>query len=255
MYNLEWYNLNANRRFPLIHEQDPIDITGKFTIPNNFIVDAKIMVNINFQHNFGISKILYTPEVLSITINDINEGIEALVGTLQNPIIEEPTTLIISGKDSFLGSYGKLIINSLENMPYGEFKFAAAVIEPCLVLKLGQGVTGINGITSGNVTLASKSNVVISKENNIIYIDTQDGLCACDSTSCLKTINGVEPVNRNINIVGRGCVTVEPIEGGILVGNSCEAACCGCDEINDFIDRINELQKRITILEKILISQ
>jgi len=223
-----------------------LDIYNKFSIPETFIVDAYLSMSVDFQAMFYVSKIHYSPELLSITVS-LLDGTEALVGTIQ----DSSFLVNLYGKNKYTGSFGKIVIGSYENMIYGEYEFSpkATYIEPCRVLKLGKGVTSINGITSGNVVFTTGSNVVIEQNGTIIKIDTQDGLCACGDIPCIKTINSIEPRNNNFEILGVGCVNIGPSESGLEIQNECEEACCGCDEINDMVDRINALQERITILE------
>lgn len=245
MYNLEWLNENMHRKFPFMHECSLKDKTGYYTIPDSIFLDILIQVNIDYQYMFYISKIEYTPEYFSVTVS-VNET-EALKGTC----LPTDTVLTLYGQDAYKGSFGKIILGNFSEIHYLslDFSAASAIIEPCRVIKLCSGINSINDITEGNVNLVGKTNVIVEKDGNNINISTKDGLCACDSIPCIKTINGIEPINNDFKITPRGCVSINSITGGIEIGNNCESSCCGCDEINDFVDRINSLEKRIRILE------
>lgn len=247
MYNNDWLVQNSYRKYPFMHECTLRDETKKFILSNSVIVDAIFHLNIGYQYQLYLSKILHSPEYLSLTFS-IN-GEEALTGTSNET--GEFFTINLEGKNDYEGSIGKVIIGSLTDLPYGEYSFLVydTRIEPCRIIRLYNGINSLNGIRSGNVTLSSRSNVNISKDGNIIYIDSQDGLCACNTLQCIKTINGI--YSENFIIDSRGCIAIEDIDGGIRLINNCEQACCGCDEINDFIDRINELERRITALESL----
>lgn len=256
MYNMEWLNINGNRRYPFREDSTMFDSSRRYELPNSIFVDALIGVPVDFQYNFYVSRIQHSPVLLSITIST-QEGIEALVGTIQNPDIEQSNIVLnLDGKEKFLGAYGRLIIGALNNLPEGDFEYLQQdlALEPCRIIKTSLGVTSLNGIASGNIVLKSSSNVVITPrpDDNVIVIDTFDGLCACDNCPTIKTFNGQKPVNNNINIQGIGCITVVPGNNGIDIRNECEDACCGCDEVNDMVDRISDLQRRITILEGII---
>lgn len=256
MYNMEWLNLNSNRRYPFKEDSIMYDVSRRYKLSNTIFVDAIIGTPIDFQFNFYISRIQYSPVLLSVTIST-QEGLEALIGTIQDPDSNASNILLnLEGKNKFLGAYGRLIIGNLNNLPEGDFEYLQQdlVIEPCRVIKTSLGITSLNSITSGNIILKSSSNVVITPqvEDKIILIDTFDGLCACDSCPTIRTFNGQEPINNNVNIQGVGCITVVPGNNGIDIKNECEDACCGCDEVNDMVDRISDLQRRITILEALI---
>ncbi len=248
MYNIEWQDINEDRKYPFISTATLKDKTNTFTLSNSFFLDAIILVNKDFQAQFYVDQIKYTPDLISISIN-MQDGTPALIGTSENPT--DFSTLGLEGKNEYLGSFGKLMLGKISNIPYGTLSFyaPATMFEPCKILKLNSGISSINGITSGNVILSSESNVIIRVEGNKIYINSIDGLCACNETPCIKTINGIEPINSNFIINGIGCVKVSDDEGGIIVENTCEESCCGCDEVNDFIDRMQGLENRIHALE------
>jgi len=253
MYNQEWLNINANRKYPFKEESNLKDETRRFQLPDDFLVDALLIVPINYQFDFYVSKVSFSIEELAVTIS-MRDQEEALTGTIQYPDLSSTNqTLALSGRGTYNGGYGKLVIGSFSSLIEGEFNFLYqdTTVEPCRIIKLNQGITSLNGITSGNIILKSGTNVVITPEvdQNKIIIDTFDGLCACDECPTVKTINGRQPVNNNFSIAGIGCVTVTESGNGIQIGNDCEEACCGCDEVNDMVDRIRDLQERITILE------
>ena len=245
MYNTEWLNLNANRRFPFTADASLNTYPPFLALSNGLVLDALLMMSQDYQSNFYLSTLVWDTEEISLVIAR-QDGAEALIGTgLHN------STITVIGKEDFLGSYGKVTVGDFTNFPPGKFKFiySGTQFEPCRVLKLNHGVSAINGISQGNVILASGTNVVITKAGNTIKIDTYDGLCACDDLPCIKTINGIPPINNNFTVDGIGCVSVIPGENGVKIINDCEDACCGCDEVNDMITRIRALEQRIINLE------
>lgn len=251
MYNLPWLNENANRYFPFKDDIALQDRTRRFQIPHNFLVDAIVFLTFDFKFDVYVSKIIYSPELLSVYLSTVT-GKTALVGTIQNPDPElKNGVLHLEGQEEYIGSGGKLVIGSLENMVEGEFDFflADACLEPTKVIKLSHGIAAINGITQGNVILEPGANTLITTSGNSIKIETFDGRCACDSCPCIKSINGLKPINNNFNIRGVGCVTINPAENGITVGNSCEDACCDCEEVEAIFERLRDLETRLLAAE------
>lgn len=248
MNYVEWLNLNSNRSYPFKTDAGTMDRTNKVKLPNDFIIDAILSVSKNFQFDFYLSKYIYTPDLLSVTVSDAYT-IEAMVGTIQNPSKDlANATMVMTGKDEYLGSWGKLVIGSVKNLMEGQYDYLT-IFEPCRVMKSGRGISSINGIKDGNVVLASGSNVVIQVDGKKILLNTVDGICACENNPCIKTINDIPPLKNNFIFEGIGCVRFVPIENGLRAVNDCEDSCCGCDEINDMIDRIKILTDRIEILE------
>lgn len=251
MYNLPWLNENSNRYFPFKDSLSLLDRTRRFKLPHNFIVDALVSLTFDFKFDVYVSKIIYSPETLTIYLSTVT-GKTALVGSIQNPDPQlKNEVLHLEGQEKYIGSAGKLIIGSLENMVEGVFEYFLddVCLEPTRVIKMSNGVAAINGITSGNVVLEARENTIITVENNNIAIGTFDGRCACASCDCIKTINGLKPINNNIDIRGIGCATITPSENGISYGNSCEDACCDCEEIVAIYDRLISLETRLLAAE------
>lgn len=242
MRNYEWSNFNALRKYPIQTNCTPHTKDKLFTLPNSVIVDAVLQMSYEWQQQFYISKIDYSPLQFYIEISQAETSNLALQGILTG------TTIFLTGVNPYTYSVGKIIIGSLDDLPYGSYEFYpySTLLEPCNVLKLNSGIASLNGITDGNINLVSQTNVVITKTGSNIVIDTQDGLCACDENPCIKSINGIYA--KNFLIDGTGCVKVNNGTNGIIIENTCESSCCGCTEINDMLDRINDLSARITAL-------
>lgn len=239
--NQEWYNLNSNRRYPFKSSASLLDITKRNYLSNDFIVDAIFVVSKNWQEDFYLSKYLYDSTRLILEVScRVTEEV-ALAGS--------PTGLI--GINSYVGSTGKIIVQNTYNLIEGEWSFSDTEFEPCRILKLHRGITSINGIYDGPITIEAGQNAIVTTENNKIEVKASSDPCNCkdNGCKCIQTINGVEPINSNIQISGIGCVTVSETENGIEIGNQCEESCCGCDEVNDMIDRIKDLEERVIRLE------
>lgn len=251
MYNLEWANENSERKFPFIHTASLRDKTKRYTLPNSVIVDTLLALTEDYNLPFFLSNITYSPKILSVTIS-MATGKVALVGSINNPDpLAKNFTLELNGEEKYLGSYGKIIIGSLENLLEGSFDFFAvdSFFEPCRVIKLSRGISAINGITNGNVILTEGANTEILVNGRKIEINAIDAKCQCDTCQCIKTINGIPPLGNNFKITGVGCVQINPTENGIEIVNTCEESCCGCDEINAIVQQLQELQSRIIALE------
>jgi hypothetical protein len=250
--NQDWYNINSYRKYPFKDYCTLIDITKRVTLPSNFIVDAIFSLSLNWQENFYLSKTTINSTELTLEVSCKIDSTVALSGTIQNPSYSSSNfSVTMYGLNSYVGSSGKIVIGSLSNIIEGTHTFNDAEFEPCRVLKLAKGVTSINGISDGPVILEAGQNVFVEVVGNVITIRALTDPCNCkdNGCKCIRTINGIEPVNNNIQISGIGCVTVSEGEQGIEIGNQCEDSCCGCDEVNDMIDRIRDLEERIIHLE------
>lgn len=251
MYNLEWLNENANRRYPFKEETTLVDRSERYQLPNTFLVDGLFMLSRNFELDFHVGRVSYSPDALTITVNAVDNE-TTLVGTIQAPDPQlKNSTITLFGEGQYVGSFGRFTIGSLEDLTEGEFDFfrTETAIEPCRIVKLNQGISAINGITSGNVILKSGANTVITVVGKKIQIESFDGRCACENCPCIKTINGIPPKGNDFRIEGIGCVSIGAAQNGIEIANDCEEACCGCQEVNDFLTRLRDLEERIIILE------
>lgn len=251
MHSLEWLNVNANRAFPLKSSNHFLNSTSKFKLPYDFIVDGMLFLNVNYQLEFYISQIDYSEDILTVTVS-LGTGEDALKGSIQNPSINlENETMSLNGTGVYTGSYGTIIIGSLQNMLKGSltFNFGATTFEPTRINRLSTGINSLNGITNGAINIVSRSNVSVRVEGQNLIIDTIDGLCQCNNNNCVKSINDVKPVNGNIDLIGIGVMEVTGSENGVTIENTVSESCCGCDEINDILDDLTDLERRVTALE------
>lgn len=249
MYNQGWLNENEARNFPFLATSSLYNNTRRVRLPLNFVVDCFLFLSHDYKHNVYLSRVVYSPEQLSLYFSVVT-GKTCLVGTVKD--VSQSNFLVnLTGEEKYLGSSGKVVVASLESLPYGDFSFLVddTTIEPTRVAKLGIGVSSINGITEGNVVLKEGANTTITKEGKVIKIETTDGRCACDSCPCIKTINSLKPIGNNFNIRGVGCASITQSEDGITYGNTCENACCDCDDLEAINAKLLEFERRLAALE------
>lgn len=229
---MEWLNQNSLRKYPFTTDSD---MEG---IPDSVFVDALLSLSTGFQYEYILREVRYTPEYLYVSVARRDTLDVVLEGYNTNGLI------LLSGN-----GVGKIIVNDLTGLEYGSKLYSNIIFEPKLVTKLCSGISSLNGITEGNILFTSGTNVSINTIGNVIKIDTIDGLCACNENKCIKTINGIPPDStNNFRISSVGCLRTTNETNGILLENICETACCGCEEINDMIQELQSLQKRIVAL-------
>ncbi len=107
----------------------------------------------------------------------------------------------------------------------------------------------------GDIILKAGENIRldVDEANNTIIINAIPGegmvkKMTCETTSGIKTINGIDV--RELEIVGDGeCVQVQTSGNKIIISDTCSKPCCGCEElkkIQDVINRITRTNSTIT---------
>lgn len=244
--NLDWENENSHRKFPFLATTSLQSSLG-YTLPNEVFVDCLIQTNTHYIHDYILSKIEYTQDSFTFYITNSTLNELAFIGHLESPFTKNQACVVL-GNGVYENSSGWFIIGNLDNLLPGVHIFNAQIL-PTRIVRIAVGITSINGISDGNVILTTGTNVVITTIGNTIKVDTKDGICACTDNPCIKTINGISPINNNFRLESTGCVKINPITSGVEITNVCESACCGCDETNDFIDLLNSFALRLQTLE------
>jgi hypothetical protein len=259
MENLDFLNLNSLRAYPIKEGTTRISIDGNFNIPDNFLVDLIMSVDADVNSKYFISDISNTIELIIVTISNQDNlvigtfTITTATHTLYQTYSLVPTVL-------FAGANGKVVVGYLDSIklqPTGAFKFdlASGELETRTILPLPIGLTrlifkddtGKDFSVTGDVSLLARLNLRFRLEDDIVKLDAGNGLglnkqCA-ETAPCINTINGIPPdQDGNFTIGFVDCDSIQPATNGILLSDSCNKPCMGCDEISTLNERLITLE-------------
>lgn len=281
-WNLEFLNHNAQRSYPITAEATKKDLTGSFTIPDDFLVGLDIPVSTAMDMQSGrffIRQIGLFASGIQL-IFAYSEGVDIVdVATALIPIpnFSRNSVFPVGGIDPFDDIIGKVVIgkiDSIKNQPTGLFEFdlSGTRIEPQAVRPMIRGITSIRvsdatGNASerlyGDIELIAGTNIqlatVITATETQIIISAINGegtieqcICSGDAADvpCIKTVNGITPTpDGNFNFVGDDCLAFNAIENGLRLTDSCCAPCCGCEELETITRDLERLNTQRTALE------
>ena len=273
----QWLNSNSLRKYPIIDDATCQDVTGSFTIPNDFIVDLLIPISLAGTldpDGFYISDLAIFGQGVVITISYWNDGASPatmssgknVVGTVSVSATHvENSSYFIHGSGEFTDSVGRITIGKLDTiLSYGgaySFALAAARLVSTTIRPDVKGISSIRLVNGsdisdpiyGDIELVAGTNVLLEVSGDQITINAIDGLnlttsCGCADTSdvsdipCIKTINGVAPsTNGNITITSTECVSVTSTIGGLYINDQCSTPCCTSAEINKLLEDQTQL--------------
>ena len=281
LWNADFLNANAARKYPLHEGADLWDTTKSFRIPDDFLVDLiwpthpDPLIDPTKFHVAGIA-IFGSGVVLTLGYNGtpIGSTIIPVSGFVHN------STYMIQGTGEFFDSVGKVVIGSLDNIlsNAGAFIFGptdapieTTPIKPALrnvsALFLQNG-TEVSDSIQGDVVLRAGRNMQIrivrgtGGAPDTIILDALDGTglnknCACaenPDTPCIRTINGVGPdANGNLDLLPDDCIQLTPNAAGnsIALKDKCCTPCCGCEELNVVRTTLENVSNQVNALENL----
>ena len=290
-WNLELLNQNAQRSYPLTDDSTKKDITGSFSIPDDFLVGMDIPVSTAMDMESGRFFIrqlgLFASGIQIVIAYDTGTSVVD-VGSALVPSSNFTRNKIfaIGGIAPFDDTYGKVVIGKLstiQEQPAGLFTFdiSGARIEPQVVRPMIRGITALrianaNGNLSenlyGDIELVAGSNIQLSAAsdaNNVrVTISAISGAgtvqaCVCEGDAanlpCIKTINGIGATpDGNFNFIGDDCLQFNGIANGLKVTDSCCTPCCGCPELEIItrdLERFNSERAALNIFVNQLSAQ
>lgn len=283
--NLEWTSHNAQRSYPFTIEATLQDVTGAFTLPDNFIVGLKLGVhsgiNIdpgrfflksfgNFSSGFGIT----------IGYNG-DSGAEAIATTnIARASFSELTEYRLIGLGNFLDATGTIVLGQLDDIdlqPAGQFEFAIAGgrLETDVVYPLIRGVSSLQAQTGvglsnklyGDLVFRAGANmrltvVQVSGSDPVIVFDAIEGVGLSDECVCedditqsppIRTINGIPgTTDGDFTILGNTCLVPEAITNGLRLNDTCSAPCCGCQELEIVTAQLEQFRDQAQTLNILL---
>ncbi len=267
MENLDFLNLNSLRGFPIREVASRHSVDDRFVLPDDFLVDLIMAVDIDVESRFFISELINLPEQISLTVSN-QDGTAVgsfIIVTASHQLYQQypftPTA-------EFAGANAKLVVANLEGLktqPTGTFTFdiAGTEFETRCILPLPVGITRLVFeddnedlfSVSGDVKLLARLNLRFRKEGNTVYLDAGNGLGLNQDCSAaglaIKTINHIPPTDDgNFNVSFLDCDSIEPTTNGIILSDSCNKPCLGCDEIGQLTDRLVSLESDLLKLRK-----
>lgn len=272
--NLEWRNHNAVRRFPFAGEATLTDDSGSFEIPVDFLLDLVLPVHASidldparyFVRELGS----FGSGYLLIVAHDGDDGVtDVATATVPRSGHVFGRRYALGGIEPFDDTVGHVVIGRLatiDRQPEGRYQFslAATQLEPWSIrpnLRAVQALQVVNGGESspliyGDVVFGAGTNMqlvvsLVEGESPRIVFNAISGeglVEECDCTGdnaelpCVRTINGVSPVNDEITLVGNDCVEFEAFPGGLRISDSCCTPCCGCRELEVVTEALERLR-------------
>jgi hypothetical protein len=271
IWNLEWLNHNSQRSYPLAEDATKVDLTGTFTLPDNFILGLYFPVHAGLDvdvENFFVASVsvFATGYNISIGYNDPTAGTTTIVASaiISQSTHTPNTSYALPGIYPFDDSVGKIVIGVLDSInlqPAGQFLFdyAGGKLDSDAIRPMIRGIQSIRVLNNGELSAPITGHVILSAGSNFQLLLTQvtgqptqitfnaiDGTgltstCECEGTVTgpIMTINGIGPTpTGNFSLVGSQCLDIEPATNGLQLTDTCSSPCCGCAELEQITHEI-----------------
>lgn len=282
--NLEFLNLNAQRRYPLAEDADGVDDTGSVTLPSDFLVAMDLPIH--YALNVDLTRFFVRYVGIYATGFSVIVGYQPTVGDPVNVAsamiprdgFATNTTVVLGGVDDYVDTIGKLTVGNADTIgeqPNGFFTFSLAHtrIEPDCLRPMLRGITSItvvNGTETserlyGDIELVAEDNmqlVTVIEEGEdpkiLISAISGEGLaedCVCDGDDAvpIRRINGIPPTpDGDFSLLGSSCLTVTAVNNGLQLKDICSEPCCGCAELETLTRTLEGFGSQATTLENFL---
>ena len=264
--NQEVLQHNANRSYPLSEQatKRPIQGAADFSIPDNFLVAAKLVINatpetVNIA-NFYIGRLIVYNKGVNIEFH--YDGVKIGVATAYDRG-RFNTTFPITGLHNSEFNYGlsgHVTIGSFEQIKcaLGDYAFdlEGTRLDADVVQYSTAAVTSITVISNGteyapirgDIKIVAGQNINIQEEHHedghtILHIHRRVNP-EVDIPQYIKTINAVRPdIGGNIAIVSSSdCLEVAEANAQITLSETCCTPCCGCEELSSIEQSIQLFQ-------------
>lgn len=276
--DLEFYNHNSVRSYPLAESADGKDVSDTFALPDNFIVGLRLPINWRRSvqaHKFFLSKLTKRAAGYALTFSYQSD-----IGPVDVANVNVPASTglryqqyQLTGLGDFEDTRGVIVIGTLvdiENQPAGTFEFdlAGGRLEPDTIIPdirhvpgiKVSGPSGLSEIYSGVIRMAGGRNMRITPEviaEGVVRLTFDaiegEGLteeCVCyDSGEPIKTITGIPPVNGNIDILGNTCFTISTGQASLTFNDECSQPCCGPTELQKVTQQLSSFGSLFATLE------
>lgn len=286
---LEWFDHNSERNYPITIESTSKDVTGTFTLPDDFIVSLYLSVHAGLTIDpgkFFIQTIGNFTSGFSITVGyNADAGVKSVAtANIARASFAEFQQYRLIGVGDFVDAAGHIVlgrIGNIDQQPAGQFTFdiAGARLETDVIRPMVRGISSLrvqSGVDTsealyGDIILEAGNNmritvVQISGQDTRIVFDAIEGeglneICVCDDdvslAPCIRTINGIPATSDgDFTLLGDDCLVPIAITNGIRLDDKCSAPCCGCKELEivttqleTFGDQARSLENFLTSLE------
>jgi len=277
--NLEFADHNSVRRYPLAGTVTAKDVSGTFSLPDDFLVGLSLPVNwrMNVQpQRFLINRVTHSPAGITLFFGYHNgTSIQPVAKTVvpNTDSLQQYKQLPVVGLGEFGDSRGTLMIatlKSLRDQPVGDFAFdlAGAAIEPDCVRPDIRNVSGMR-ISSGNNTSELMTGVIrMAAGRNLrltaelvdtgewrVTLDAISGIGLTEACVCytdlppITNIGGQPPVGGRIDFIGNDCVDIVAANSAIAINDKCSQVCCGPDELLKLTSTLETFGPRLSTVE------
>lgn len=283
IWQVEWLNANAQRRYPLRDDATTRDVSDTISIPNSLIVEFLWPVHADS----GFDPTGFYVYGLSVfgagVVIEIGYG-GAIIGSvsIDTSTFERNSTFSIQGLGDFSDTVGTIIIGSLDETLKlgGTFTFAgnpASGFLPRCVPAAPKGVSAVylkNGddlspALTGDLVLEAGRNFAISfvqragtaLDPHVISLNAIDGAglnTPCDCTEandlpCIKTIDGIAPDPDTLDFAldESDCIKLNAIANGLQIVDSCAKPCCGCQELDIIKQTLERVVGQVNAMDQL----
>jgi len=275
LWNVEWPNINTQRKYPLAEGTTPVD--GSFILPDDLIADLVFSVNV------GLTPAL-DPSLFHIAqVGVFSGGVtisfaynETIFATVSVPLatFSEYSVYQIVGTGEFFDTQGWVTIGQIDSIVKypGAWTFTVDTgrLNPAVIRPNLRAVTSLSVETPDGQSAPFTGDIVLSAGSNIrfrvvptatgaeIIVDAidSDGFtegCDCEDIAvdlpCIQTINGVRPNAGNIALLGTTCLDVANGAGEITIADSCSEPCCDCNELQVVTDTLEQVMAQVNSVD------
>lgn len=288
IWNVEWPNVNASRKYPLAQDATMLDMSGDFVLPNDLIVDFIMPVHASLDPDVDPT-LFHVAQVgifsAGIVLSFAYDG--EIFGTVNVPLsgFTKYSTYVVTGTGMMLDSRGWVtigdIVDTLSNAGAWSFNVDGGRIHPMCIRPDLRAVTSIVVVdaagearpVTGDIAFLAGTNFqfrVEKKEDfpgefpprlrDRIIFDAVDGTdledeCECNNIDslapCIRTINGVHGDDTgNVQILsGSSCLEITSSGNTITIADKCSEPCCDCRELDVVISAIQTVTDQVFEIE------
>jgi hypothetical protein len=259
MNNLDFLNLNTVRNYPIKDGLSCVSTDELFRITPDLIADLAISAPSSSMLRLYISKVVSASESINIVISDSTDNVVGSFFVDYSTHVPYKDYYLTAGS-TYPNAFGVITIgyiNEVKGQPSGEFTFDIAATE-LLMRVFTPAALGINYLSfvddkgneahlTGNVRIHAENNlrfrITTDGDETIVNLDGANGLglnkdCEEAANPPIKTINGIRPDSEgDFHFITADCVSVTPIESGLLISDTCGKPCLGCNELGVLTER------------------
>jgi hypothetical protein len=262
IWNQEFLNMNSQRAYPLFESATRRDLTGTFTLPDDFLLALHLPVHAGLDvdpERFFIRSVSVFAGGYNVAIG-YDDGSDdppvAATAVVARDTHREYDSYALPGAGDFDDILGKIALGGtagIDLQPAGRYLFdrAGGQLDPDCVRPIIRGVSSISVVNGnersprlyGDFEFVSGTNMQISVVSagdiNQIRWDAIDGAgltedCACEENigPPIRTINNIPPTpDGNFTLIGNACLEVLEAGNGLRLNDKCSQPCCGCPEL------------------------